>query len=266
MQSFASYYGFYDGVEGREEQLRLYRDLLAPAGNEVFELACGTGIVALHLARRGLRVVGLDVEPDALAMAREKTRQELPDVQARLEWVEGDMAQFSLGRRFDAVLLGNNAFSYLTTLDAQRSCLRAVRQHLREGGRFLLEERLLAPDTLVNMTRRLAAVTVYARGTNPATGLYTTFNCIGARLDPVNQLEFWRRYIEELGPDGQVRRILPKEDLVKQRYFTPQEMRLLLEEAGLGIEAVYGDYQRRPLDSKSRSMIFTCRAGKGSQP
>jgi hypothetical protein len=172
------------------------------------------------------------------------------------------MARFSLGRKFDAVLLGNNAFGYLTTLEAQRSCLRAVREHLRDGGTFVLEERFLPPDALVNMIGRTAAVTVHARGINPATGLYTTFNCVRAHLDSANQLELWRRYIEELGPDGQVRRILPKEGMVKQRYFTPQEMRLLLEEPGFVIEHLYGDYQRQPVTSKSRTMIFVCHSGK----
>jgi SAM-dependent methyltransferase len=262
MQPFAAYYDFYDGIKGREDQLRLYRDPLSAAGNRVLELACGTGIVALELARAGLHVVGLDVEPDALAVAREKSEQETPKVRSRLEWVEEDMAQFSLGRKFDAVLLGNNAFGYLRTLEAQRSSLRAVRRHLREGGTFVLEERFLSPERLVNMDRQLAAVTVWARGINPATGLYTTFNCVRAHLDSANQLELWRRYIEELGPDGQVRRILPKEEIVKQRYFTPQEMRLLLEEAGFAIENLYGDYRRQPLTSKSRTMIFVCRAGK----
>jgi SAM-dependent methyltransferase len=262
MQSFASYYDFYDGIKGREDQLHLYRDLLSAGGNRVLELACGTGIVALELARAGLHVVGLDIEPDALAVAREKSEQETPEVRSRLEWVEGDMAQFSLGRKFDAVLLGNNAFGYLTTLEAQRSCLRSVREHLRDGGAFVLEERFLPPEVLVNMINRTAAVTVHARGINSATGLYTTFNCVRAYLDSANQLELWRRYVEELDPDGRVRRILPKEEIVRQRYFTPQEMRLLLEEAGFTVERLYGDYQRQPLTSKSRTMIFECRAGK----
>jgi len=262
MQTFASYYDFYDGIEGREDQLGLYRDLLSAAGNRVLESACGTGIVALELARAGLHVVGLDIEPDALAVAREKSERETPEVRSLLEWFEGDMARFSLGRQFDAVLLGSNAFGYLTTLEAQRSCLRAVREHLRDGGAFVLEERFLPPDVLVNMINRTSAVTVHARGINPATGLYTTFNFVRAYVDTANQLGLSYRYIEELDPDGQVRRILPKEKVVKQHYFTPQEMRLLLEEAGFVIEHLYGDYQRQPLTAKSRAMIFECRAGK----
>ncbi|MBI3607164.1 MAG: methyltransferase domain-containing protein [Nitrospirae bacterium] len=44
------------------------------SGERVVDIGCGTGIYALELARRGLRVVGLDVSFEMLAIAREKCR------------------------------------------------------------------------------------------------------------------------------------------------------------------------------------------------
>ena len=60
----------------------------------LLDVACGTGA---HLAelRRWYRSVGLDADPELLAVARER----LGDV----ELVEGDMRDFDLGRRFDTV-------------------------------------------------------------------------------------------------------------------------------------------------------------------
>ncbi len=55
--TYACFYDFYDGPECRAEQLAFYRHLAAAAGPSVLELGCGTGIVALDLARaEGVRL------------------------------------------------------------------------------------------------------------------------------------------------------------------------------------------------------------------
>ena len=43
-----------------------------PAAAPVLELGCGTGRVALHLARRGHRVLGLDLDPELIAALAER--------------------------------------------------------------------------------------------------------------------------------------------------------------------------------------------------
>ena len=65
-----------------------------PGAATLLDVACGTGA---HLAelRRWYRCEGLDLDPNLLAVARER----LPDVPLH----EGDMRDFELGRRFDAV-------------------------------------------------------------------------------------------------------------------------------------------------------------------
>src|SRR5207248_462358 len=69
----------------------------------VLDAGCGTGRVAIELARRGLDVVGLDADPGMLSAARDKAPE--------LEWVEGDLSAFDLlaadgrsRRRFDAAV------------------------------------------------------------------------------------------------------------------------------------------------------------------
>src|SRR5919199_2923924 len=52
--------------------LPLYLDLAASQGGRVLELACGSGRVALPLARAGHMVVGFDTSPHMLGLARQK--------------------------------------------------------------------------------------------------------------------------------------------------------------------------------------------------
>ncbi len=115
------------------------RGLAEEVGGPVLELGCGTGRVAIPLAEAGLRVVGLDRSPHMLATAEAKRRALPPAVRRRIEFIEGDMTDFSLGRRFGLAFAAFRVFMSLPDPDAQRACLAAVRRHLRPGGLVVLD-------------------------------------------------------------------------------------------------------------------------------
>jgi SAM-dependent methyltransferase len=66
----------------------------------VLDAGCGTGRVAIELARRGVDVVGADLDASMLETARRLAPE--------LAWVECDLAALDLGRRFDVVVLAGN--------------------------------------------------------------------------------------------------------------------------------------------------------------
>jgi SAM-dependent methyltransferase len=67
----------------------------------VLDVGCGAGANALHLAARGVAVLGVEVAETALAMARAGTREGGLDA----EFVPGDALHLErLGRRFDVIL------------------------------------------------------------------------------------------------------------------------------------------------------------------
>ena len=66
----------------------------------VLDAGCGTGRVAIELARHGVDVVGVDVDSSMIAEARRRA----PD-QA---WLVDDLVELSLGREFDVVVLAGN--------------------------------------------------------------------------------------------------------------------------------------------------------------
>ena len=66
----------------------------------VLDAGCGTGRVAVELARHGIEVVGVDVDASMLAEAR----RQAPD----LAWVHADLTVLDLGRRFDVVMMAGN--------------------------------------------------------------------------------------------------------------------------------------------------------------
>ena len=82
-------------------------DLVASLGPaSVLDAGCGTGRVAIELARRGIAVVGVDVDPEMLASARAKAPE--------LDWRLGDLATVELvPDAFDVVVLAGNVMIFV---------------------------------------------------------------------------------------------------------------------------------------------------------
>jgi SAM-dependent methyltransferase len=98
----------------------------APAS--VLDAGCGTGRVGRELARRGLDVVGVDIDPAMLATARRKA--------PKLEWHQADLAAVDLGRTVDAIVLAGNVMIFLAP-GSEGAVLANLARHLAPGGRLI---------------------------------------------------------------------------------------------------------------------------------
>ena len=75
-----------------------------------------------------------------------------------VEWMQGDMRAFDLGRTFDFVFIAANSLLHLHEAEDLVSCFRSVRRHLAPGARFVFDVfnpsvRLLAEADGVRRTR-----------------------------------------------------------------------------------------------------------------
>jgi SAM-dependent methyltransferase len=101
--------------------------------SSVLDAGCGTGRVAIELARRGLDVVGVDLDPGMLAVARRKA--------PHLAWCEGDLATIEMvrpglpGQRylFDAIVLAGNVMIFLAP-GSEATVVANLARHLAPGG------------------------------------------------------------------------------------------------------------------------------------
>lgn len=94
----------------------------------VLDGGCGTGRVAIELARRGLDVVGTDLDPDMIGLARAKAPE--------LTWVHADLSELDLPTRFDAVVLAGNVIPFVAS-DRRHAAIVACARHLAPGGRLI---------------------------------------------------------------------------------------------------------------------------------
>lgn len=138
-------------------------ELLSAAADRsgpVLELCCGSGRLTLPFLRRGYEVVGLDSSPHMLSLLADRLAEpENASYAASLSTVDGDMAEFSLGRRFGLIILGATAIWNLDEA-GRASLFRSVREHLTEDGRFLVT--VLTFDGLETATAPLENVSIFA--------------------------------------------------------------------------------------------------------
>ena len=97
----------------------------------MLDAGCGTGRVAIELARRGHDVVGVDLDPAMLDLARDKA----PD----LAWIQGDLSDVVVSgdagerRQFDAAVAAGNVMIFLER-GTEAAVVANLAAHLRPGG------------------------------------------------------------------------------------------------------------------------------------
>lgn len=140
-----------------EADLPLWVELAENGGGPVLELGCGTGRVALHLARRGHRVFGLDRDPELLEALADRAADSLPAGVGRASAavpkpgvtpVQADARDFELAEPVALALAPTHLLQLLSGREERAECLRSVAAALRPGGLFAaaIVEEMPPPD------------------------------------------------------------------------------------------------------------------------
>jgi SAM-dependent methyltransferase len=212
----------YSFTKGTEQEVDVLVECLGLApGARILDVGCGPGRHAHALGRRGFEVVGVDISERFVALAREHA----PDVAVRFE--RADARALSFDAEFDAVIsLCQGAFGLSAggdgpsaALDPDRAVLDGIARALQPGGRLALS----------------------------AFSAYFQVRFLGEAdsFDAERGVNHERTVVrDEAGRDAPA-------DLWTT-CFTPRELRLMAEAAGLRPDHVWsvtpGDYAARPPD------------------
>jgi len=101
----------------------------------ILNLGCGTGGHDLILSKRGYKIVGVDRSKKMLEIARDKAKKNKLDI----DFLEGDITDIDLGKKFDAVISMFAVMSYQTTNYAVASTCLTAKKHLSPGGVFIFD-------------------------------------------------------------------------------------------------------------------------------
>ena len=132
-----------------EATVAFYNAILRQEGlrpRTAVDLACGTGSVAVLLARQGLRVTGVDLSEDMLTVAWEKA-QDLPNPP---QFICQPLQKLSLPRGVDLAVCALDSLDYITEPRECAEAIRRVYKALNPGGIFIFDvntpEKLRAMD------------------------------------------------------------------------------------------------------------------------
>ncbi|MEI6136131.1 MAG: methyltransferase domain-containing protein [Chloroflexota bacterium] len=228
------------GVPG---DIEFYRDLAVASGGPVVELGVGTGRIAIPTAAAGVEVIGIDLVPEMLEVAR--TRAEAAGVTSMLRLVEGDMRTFTVETPVPLVTIPFRAFLHNLEDADQLETLRACHRALLPGGRLALN--VFNPD--LSIARRWAGRSERHYEPFDAAGkveVHNDFDIRPARQTVTSKLR-WRE-------DGAVRR-----GSLTLRYVGREEMEALLAATGFEVESLFGDCLGSPFGDHSTELVWVAR-------
>ncbi|MHA1965820.1 MAG: class I SAM-dependent methyltransferase [Candidatus Thorarchaeota archaeon] len=101
----------------------------------ILDLCCGVGRHSLEFARRGHKVVGVDIS----SLYLERAKKVAKDEKLNTEFVLDDMRTFYRKKSFDVVLSMFTIFGYFDDHEEQMLILRNIYASLRADGRLIME-------------------------------------------------------------------------------------------------------------------------------
>lgn len=197
------------------------------------EFAAGTGRITLPLARRGIRTHGIELSPHMAAQLQQK-----PDADLVVVTV-GDMCSTKVGTDFGLVFLAANSLMNVTTQQEQVATFRNAADHLRPGGRFVVE--LIVPQ--LRRVPPSESGRVFAL-TDDHVGI-ETFDDTAAQIA-------WSHHWMLV--DGRLVR-----HSAAYRYVWPAELDLMAALAGLSLEHRWADWHRQPFTASSAGQVAVYR-------
>ena len=192
------------------------------ADGPIVELAVGNGRVAIPVAQMtGRRIIGIDSSPAMLAQARVKAAEAGVELDLR----EGDIRELELEEPAALVYCPYRSLLHLPTWADRRRTFERVARSLLPGGRFAWNSFVFDHIVAVRLDGQLL------EGPVPHTIRYVVAD---SRIDIVLD-------------DGATSSLW---------WATKNEWLGLVDVAGLEVEALYGGFDRSPVDDESREYVF----------
>ena len=240
--------------------LDLYLALAARTGGPILELAAGTGRLAVPLAEAGHRVTAVDIDPQALERARNRSRGAGPAAADRIEFVEGDLLGLELpaAGTYRLAIIALNSLFLLASRLAQREAFATMARHLAPGGLAVADVWLPDADDLARFDGRL--ILEYER-TDPSSSKLVT-KVAAAQHDAAKGIVSLTSIYEEAAQGEVPARYIRRDAL---RLVSADELRDFAESAGLEVETLAGGYDLEPLGPGSERAIVVARRRPGSE-
>lgn len=222
-------------------------------GGPVLDVGAAVGRVTIPIARLGHQVCAVDGSQGMLDALVAAVTQELPEVAALVATAQCDFRTLDLGdRTFPLALMPMNSLQALLVREDQLACLAGIRRHLTLGGVFAFDVAVPDLDAIASALGQVQPGVTWA---DPATEATLEHSAWFDTVDHATGTVSFTTRIDQSDPDGSTTAHLRTHTV---HLFAPTELWALLHEAGLEVQAVYGDFDGTPLSSDAERQIYRC--------
>ena len=246
---YADYYDWENAQTVGRRDIAFWSRMAASVKGGILELGCGTGRVAIPVAKSGATIIGIDRSESMLARGRMRVRR--ARVSSRVKLIRGDIRHLPFpDRTFPLVMAPYGILQSLLDEKLLSATLTDVRRVLTRHGVFGLE--LVADLPAWDEYSKKVSM----RGKRGPNGKPI------ALIESVKQdrrkhiTRFEQEFVEGIG-----KRVTRKQFTLAFRTLSVPQMVQRLEKAGLEVSALLGDYQGGPWDLRADVWIILARRG-----
>ncbi len=227
-----------DAEENSEAALEQERNLIA-------ELGCGTGSFTLNMAKRGYDIIGIDMSPDMLDIARKKSMEQGLNIM----YLEQDMRELDLYCTAGTILSVCDSINYLLEDEDVIETFKLVNNFLFPKGVFIFDFNTL------HKYRDVIGDATIAENRDDCSFIWDNYYHEEEHINEYDLTIFTR-----CGEDDVFKRSV---ETHYQRGYTLEEMKSFVEKAGLKfITAIDADTHKEPTEESERIYIVAGECGK----
>ncbi|WP_353894325.1 class I SAM-dependent methyltransferase [Proteinivorax hydrogeniformans] len=213
----------------------LFIDRFMNSGHPILELGCGTGNLTINLKKMGYEITGLDIEPNMLAVAKQKTDEE----NLNIPLIYGDMINADLSP-FSQLLCPNDGINSILDKQELKRFFTRVYNSIDKDGVFIFDVSTLGK--LQDMTEH-----IFCEDYPSITYIWNT------RQIKQNNFEFNLTFFEQIKANQYSRQDLS----ITQRGYQLEDLKGYLYLAGFTNIEVYDDYSAKEITNCDDSHRIT---------
>jgi SAM-dependent methyltransferase len=233
----------YDGMNTNLADLPFYKQWLPKNKNaKILELCCGTGRLTIPIAKDGYDISGVDNSSSMLEQAKVKASE----AGVAIDFIEADIRTLDLPDTYDLIFIPFNSIHHLYKNEDLFKVFTAVKNHLKEGGLFLLDCFNPNIQFIVEGEKEQQEIAKYT--TNDGREVLIKQIMRYESTTQMNRIE-WHYYIN--GAFDSIQNL-------DMRLFFPQELDAYLKQNGFRILHKFGSFEAAAFTDTSDKQIFVC--------
>ena len=133
-KKYVEYYDKFNIGKDYAKEVDFIEDILDKFGingRKILDLGCGTGLHEKEFSKRGYEITGLDLSEEMIELAKKRN--------PKSKFFVGDMSNFYLNEKFDAIISMFSAMGYLTENKQIEGFFSSIKEHLNQKGLLILD-------------------------------------------------------------------------------------------------------------------------------